>query len=45
MFSFCFCSLTIVVGKVGVPGSESKVDWSGTESKWTFFSFGKVEGK
>lgn len=40
MFSFCFCNLTIAAGKeVGVPGSESKVDWPGTESKWIFFFF------
>lgn len=42
---FCFCNLTIVAGEVGVPGSEGKVNWLGTESKWTYFSFGKLEGK
>lgn len=49
MFSFCFCNLTVAAGEIGVPDSESKVDWPGTESKWTcvffFFSFGKLERK
>lgn len=39
MFSLYFCNLTIAVGEVGVPASESKIDWPGTESKWTFFFF------
>lgn len=45
MFSFCFCNLTVAAGEIGVPDSESKVDWPGTESKWTcvfFFFFWQV---
>lgn len=36
---FSFCHLTIVAREAGVPASESKVDWPGTESKWIFFFF------
>lgn len=37
MFFLWFCNLTTATGEVGVPCSESKVEWPGRESKWNCF--------